>query len=514
MSSKKRDYKKRKGVDWYVSGIPKHNQKRVSDGYYYNGFNGYWCRNKCRKKLVEKGEIRLFDFSCYPLSCIKMDFGAKNFERVGLFITMLYADHLMSRDEDSDWDFEYWSDVRLKVVLGDERNNLINKLIELKKIEVKIKNTEYYDKMKYLKLSSEYKNEYHGTYCIRYVESEVLNDAIIKLYKSKIYEEDEVLLYIKKVLLRTELVIENIEVVIDDKWRNKQIEYCFEKDLEFVGVDDRKKMEDACANPELYEKEYKRILRSYYEFLEFVAESRSEEEKDALCFVRRSSFGDRIVHLHSNTPKEFRRYMRIMGSEVVEVDIKASQPSFLFYWMQKPFDAIGDLAKSIKVSFSYPLMSSVVSKSKRLDLYLFMAIKMYGLGWRRNRPNARAEMKKLFYRLVYGNSNHEKIGGYKRDELILKIFGTDMFEFINQFANVDLGFNLEKGDLYKQLVFILQRIEAGFLLEVMREHIRRELPFLPLYDSLIVRKQDEAKSRAIFNYVIQKRKLKEYISIK
>jgi hypothetical protein len=48
----------------------------------------------------------------------------------------------------------------------------------------------------------------------------------------------------------------------------------------------------------------------------------------------------------------------------------------------------------------------------------------------------------------------------------------------------------------------------------MKEHVKRNIPFLPLYDSMIVRKSDEAKTRAIFNHVIKRVKFERYIAVK
>ena len=110
----------------------------------------------------------------------------------------------------------------------------------------------------------------------------------------------------------------------------------------------------------------------------------------------------------------------------------------------------------------------------------------------------RVEMKTLFYQLIFGNPIN-KIAGKSRRDLIIKIFGLDFYEFLEELSKGKLG--LDKN--YKNLSMLLQKEEAGFLNKVMLRLIDKELSFLPLYDSLIVKKSDADNVKSVFNDVIE-----------
>jgi len=509
MMNKKRIYRKRKGVNWYEGGMPIHNQKSKSDGMYWNEIRGEWCVNKCDSKMLEVGEIRVLDFKCYPLSKIKDEFGAKMYERVGFFITKLYGEHLIRRKA-HDWEWGYWDNKKLEVVLGRDHNKVIDAIVAKKIIEIDYVYSMRGNKMKMFKLSKLFKNEEAGNYRVDFIRGGVLTKAL-KRYFTKLEVRDNVLKYIKNTVLSSSLIIDDLDPLIDKIWAKKIVEYKNIENLSYVPVLEKKRKLKISSDPEKYEKGYKEILRKYYECIQFILGAKCTEEKNALCFVRKSNFGDRISHLFSNTPREYRKHLKIWGSEVVEIDIKASQPSFLIMLLGRVNYVARRKLKSDDPSFEYIKIRDLLNSTEANDLYEYMAIKLYGAGKSAKDPNRRKEMKNLFYRLVYGDPKY-KINKVDRKKLITQIFGANMFKIIEKFSSNDFDFGVNK--TYKNLVALLQRAESSFLMLVIKEHMSRKIPFLPLYDSLIVRKQDEAKSRAIFNYVIEKRKLKEYISIK
>ncbi len=509
MKNKRRIYSRRKGVDWYEGGMPIHNQKRKSDGMYWNEIRGEWCVNKCDSKMLEVGEIRVLDFKCYPLSKIKEEFGAKMYERVGFFITKLYGEHLIRRKA-HDWEWGYWDNKKLEVVLGRDHNKVIESMVAKKIIEVDYIRSVRGNKMKMFKLSKLFKNEEAGNYRVDFIRGGVLTKAL-KRYFKKLDVRDNVLKYIKNIVLSSSLIIDDLDPLIDRMWAKKIIEYKNMENLSYVPVLEKKRKLKISSDPEKHEKGYKEILRKYYECIQFILGAKCTEEKNALCFVRKSDFGDRISHLFSNTPREYRKHLRIRGSEVVEIDIKASQPSFLIMILGKVNLKAKSKLKSKNDLYEYIRIKELLNSSDADDWYEFMALKLYGAGKRTRDPLVRKEMKNLFYRLVYGNPKY-KINKEDRKKLVTKIFGPNMFTLLKMFSSNDFEFGVDKK--YKNLVALLQRVESVFLLEVIKQHVRRDIPFLPLYDSMIVRKQDEAKTRAIFNYVIEKRKLKDYISIK
>ena len=129
-----------------------------------------------------------------------------------------------------------------------------------------------------------------------------------------------------------------------------------------------------------------------------------------------------------------------------------------------------------------------------------MAFKMYGINWKRTHYNARTEMKTLFYKLIFGNPK-DPIKGKPRQELISFFFGFYMYEFISALALADLGLELNKK--HANLSALLQREEAGFMVDVMAEMYNNGVKFIPIYDILVVKASEGIKTRFIFNNVIK-----------
>ena len=53
--------------------------------------------------------------------------------------------------------------------------------------------------------------------------------------------------------------------------------------------------------------------------------------------IKVDEYGNRLSHIVSNMPKIYRKDLKIDGEEVVEIDINASQPSFLCLLFEKGY---------------------------------------------------------------------------------------------------------------------------------------------------------------------------------
>jgi hypothetical protein len=210
-----------------------------------------------------------------------------------------------------------------------------------------------------------------------------------------------------------------------------------------------------------------------------------------------------------------RKQLTIDGEAVVELDIKSSQPSFLYVLIRKWFesrlteDFKADpnqeiIDRTLNMPLSYKDRFDVVMGASNLDVYVYMAFKMYGINWKRTHPNARTEMKTLFYKLIFGNPK-DPIKGKPRQELVSFFFGFYMYEFISALALTDLGLELNKK--YANLSALLQREEASFMADVMAEMYNNGVKFIPIYDSLIIKASDREKAKFHFNNIIRSHKL-------
>jgi hypothetical protein len=202
-------------------------------------------------------------------------------------------------------------------------------------------------------------------------------------------------------------------------------------------------------------------------------------------------------------PREFRRQIKIDGENVVEIDITASQPSFLCLLFVKGVQ--DDSIKEILEMYKNDKFVQI-AKEYKMDIYKYMAVQIKGEEFR-NDPVVRVNMKKVFFQLVFGDPL-AKYGYKKKMALCDKLFGADFFPFLCKLSELDLGKDLS--DSYKNLSFLLQTLESKFLNCVMDEI--GDMPFLPMHDSLVVKKSDAKKVKNLFKKAIIDNKLEGIIS--
>ena len=89
------------------------------------------------------------------------------------------------------------------------------------------------------------------------------------------------------------------------------------------------------------------------------------------------------------------------------------------------------------------------------------------------------------------------------------MFGPDFFEFLCELAQLNLDKDLS--DNYKNLSFLLQSLESKYLNYVMDG--MGDMPFLPMHDSLVVKKRDEKSVRKLFQKMILDHKLDGILAV-
>lgn len=509
----KSGYKDRDGVDWYDEsmGMPKHNQKHRVSKKYYNEFKEEWCSRRSKKVLLVKSKMVLYDFKFYPIDKIKVDYGPLDYEKVAMFISRLYLMHFGGYKVE-DWEFVYWSYDDLVLYLGVRWIDILEKLNEdgiVKYLEKPLKRDPS-KLLKYFRLNKAF----------REVQGEVFNDVGIKDGK---YEErilgfirgfskgrDGIDKAIERTLDLTKLVIEDVDSLNEAIWDAKQLEDDQALLNEYTSKRNIKKILKRRENIAKSKREYEGILKRYYQYLSKIQACSCLDEKRALYGINTDSFGYRISHMYSNAPKLYRKYLKIDGEKVVEIDIKSSQPSFLHALMVKWFDIDYPNRFMALPPNSFIDKMGLLASSDKLDLYKYMSMKVKGLG-KIGDSATRTEMKSLFYSIVLGNPWH-KLKGKNKKKLVDELFGYGFYDFLVDLANIDFGLGVNRKD--KNLAALLQREESSFLQTVMQQLTYKGIHFLPLYDSLIVKASDAKVVKAIFEVAISDQMLTGIIRIK
>ena len=350
-------------------------------------------------------------------------------------------------------------------------------------------------------------------YKITYLKDPGYQDRVIRYFENISINVDKspVIQSIRRTIGTTNCIIENLDEQIDEMWESKRIEAEKSKWNEFLVKKERKKMEVIRTNPNSLKNEYNRVIRGFYNQLNLINQSKFEIEKRALFRIRTSSFGNRISHLYSNVPKEFRKHMTIDGESVVEIDINASQPSFFCVLIRKWYSMDLMNMGNVDVPLFDDSFYEIIVESVTLDFYKTLSIKLNGSTENKDKKYSRAEMKKLFNRLMYGNPLHD-INGKSKEYWISKIFGPDIYKFVETLAKTDLGIKNES--THKNLSALLHREESAFLMKVMERLVEQNVKFLPLYDSLIIKNSDKDIVENAFLEIINTEGLNNIIRIK
>ena len=507
-------YKDRDGVDWYDEsmGMPKHGQRHRVSKKYYNEFKEEWCSKRSKKVLLDKSKLVLFDFKFYSISKIKEEYGVLDYEKVAMFISRLYLMHYKGYKVD-DWKVIYWSYDDLVTFLGVRWIDILEKLnddgiVSYKEVTFKRDTTKM---LKYFMLNKGFTQVEGDVYQEVYLRDGTYEERILHYYKVLARARTGIAKAIEKTMDETELVIKtDIDKLNESIWDDKQItddallanDYTSNKELAKI-----KRRRKDLAKSKI---EYKGILKRYYNYLCRVQACNSIDEKRALYGINADTFGFRISHMFSNAPRRYRKHLSIEGESVVEIDIKASQPSFLHALFNKWFGL--DNADRFKVVPPNSFINKMVmlSGSDKLDLYKYMAMKVKGIA-KIGDSTSRAEMKKLFYAIVLGDPVH-KLKGQDKKKLVDELFGYGFYEFLTELAKIDFGLEVDRKA--KNLVALLQREESSFLNSVMLKLVEDGICFLPLYDSLIVKSSDAEAAKSAFRTAILEQKLTGVIQIK
>jgi hypothetical protein len=215
-------------------------------------------------------------------------------------------------------------------------------------------------------------------------------------------------------------------------------------------------------------------------------------------------------------PKKYRKRLMIDGEEVIEIDIVSSQVAFLLINLKKWFDNDFDSELDLELYSQRPFemidkLEMIYSKGSKLDLYKYMALKLHGFKAIHD-DEIRNQMKSVFTGLFFDTTNNPTFKEEVRKEFIKHLFGLNFFEVLQEIERLDIeGIDIKK---HRNISALLQREESKFLSDVMNQLMTDKVMFLPLYDSLIVKKSDKQKVEEAFNLMIEKNGFTDFIRIK
>ena len=189
-------------------------------------------------------------------------------------------------------------------------------------------------------------------------------------------------------------------------------------------------------------------------------------------FFKFDSYG----RMHTNftiLKKEIRKkYLKIEGESVFEIDIKNSQPFFFAIFLKQELDE--ELNDEVKRYID--IVRNGLIYDEFIDKY----------------PNIfkdRSEAKLMMFKVLFGTNNNNK------ENNIFRELYPSVFEYIKEFKSLD--------DTYKSLSHKLQRMESDFIYGKVVKDIIKKYPHVKLFtihDSIIFPKKYFEEVKLVFNY--------------
>lgn len=485
----------------------KHNDRDVESGLYYNEHKDEWVKRASRKEMKSKSDIKIYDFSVFSLEEIRRIFGEEKVERVGVFLSLVYERSFIEGYNEVEWRGVYFSTDEIKMFLGSDWNKVVTKLFNIGVLDVNKRSSRFRGdrKLRYFKLGELFTDDLATEFSRVEIKDARFEKSLLNHFKKSNAERIGLLKKIELTLDQCNLSIDDLDTLINSLFKQRLEKDLIDMGSDFVSNNDKASILSKTSDIEAFEKEYTCDLKRLYNSLVGIIQKTIIEEKRALYRISKDDFGGRLYHLFSNVPKEFRRHITIAGENVVEVDINASQPSFLCLLFEK-----GSSLKTTKGVFG-KYKNEVylnIAKQYKMDVYKYMAGMLKGKEFE-NDPETRVVMKKIFFQLVFGIPK-SKLGVHSRKKICDKLFGEEFYNFLSELSEIDLGVGLNAN--YKNLAYLLQKTESIFMNFVMVE--LGEIPFLPIHDSVVVRESDTKVVKEVFKRMIIEHKLDGILTIK
>ena len=499
---------------------------------YYNSDSNRWV-SRCSVKDIE-GEYKRLEFYPYDDREIKKDYGYENIDRVGKLLDILFKRGRNRKGKGLD----YWIyiEVReLNQLLGEHyREKILEKLIERGIIESKVlgrSKYNFYKEIKVYKLSPKLIDGKSREVIITHTKvKKFCNRASQKI---KAIDKEGFIQYEIETSKRVTLKNMDMDKAVLERIEDRQ--YVDNLKLNFDYITNAEKKEIGKKyNPNAlgdwdtaYINRYKKDFLKDFKLLKDNIDSikRNDIDSDLFSFDDygrkevTQEYGSRLYNIITSKQREFRRAILIDGQEIAEVDMKNGYVS-MFYRLcdimvnpKHENNSIRGLLKDVKNRNVHDFLRDyqvIFSKESQVDFYFHAGVKVNKttlLGGNKNQN--RLYMKGLVLWLLnshtdYGNDRLYVDGQFTKDELGERIFTKGGWDFIKEVKTLTIpqfeGIYGNIRDLdstshytFKNLNLLLNKMEVGIMQKIFRELIKRDIPYLSIFDGVIV-KQSNVKA--------------------
>ena len=299
-------------------------------------------KNK-RYKNVEYEKFKIYDFNYLSIEDLKKIQTPKLSWRLGKFIDKVYRISLRYRRND-EYDEVYISDKDVKGILGELSHiKLIEFLNDNDLIRCRRKGNNrfnYNKKLWFFRLNREF---FKCKKRLIEIEEGVLNKWIGKNNKNsrKKYEVknikkndkngiDDFVIYELECCKKTDVLIYDLDSVIENRVNNKLNDLQNESIWSWISKRKIKKNRELLKNIDNWKNDYRVELKNRFQYLKddlYNLKIGNYENVDC----KRDNYGRRLYNFYSRIIREFRKFIKIDGEESIEIDIKSSHISILYY---------------------------------------------------------------------------------------------------------------------------------------------------------------------------------------
>lgn len=509
----RRNYSHRTNVDWYdeKSGLPpRHNQKHLISRKYWNALRGEWCSKKSRKTPGTGRPVSMIDFSAVSQTRILERFGTINGRKVSLFLTVLMRTHL-GRDGVSEWKFHYMENRMLKTYLGYRWETIVKMLVKMRIVKVRSAASKYNAEKSclYFRLSRDFMWTRHEWPSETSIPDPKYARSILHHYTRTVVERDTVLKHVEHTLDRCKVDIMEPNRRFTEWWKKHLEKIRDRSSCSDITERERNRIERVLRQPDAFKTIHQRIFNAYLSHLDPVNAQAGETERRFQYDLRRNNFTQGISHFLSGLPSDMRKYIKIDGEETAELRIRSSLPSFLYVLLHKWIQEASPFGISKQIPKGY-LTRFEQARAGGLDMYAYMAEQMMGKE-SINDHEVRKEMHRLFSNIVFGRINTGSEGP-AMTALVSSLFGREFIVFLNQFKKLSTG--LPMNFYHKNFYTLLHREVSDFMNLVMERAATAGIPFIPLFDTVIVKTSQVRQMQEIFQSAMVAKRLERVLMVR
>jgi len=493
-----------------------------------------------RYKNIEYEKCKIYDFDYLSIDYLIKIHNPKLGWRIGKFIDRVYRISLMYMRND-EYDEVYISDKDVKGILGEishiklieflNDNDLIrcrrkgnNRFNYNKKLWFFRLNREFFKcKKRLVEIEEGVLNKWIGKNKISIEKN--FNDVLIKKDDNG-NVIDEFVRYEFECCKKTDVKIYDLDSVIENRVNNKLNDLQNESIWSWISKKKIKKNRELLKNIDNWKNDYRVELKNRFQYLKDDLYNFKNNDYENLNF-KRDNYGGRLYNFYSRVIREFRKFIKIDGEESIDIDIKSSHISILYYLIVElnndgcDNEFINDIKIQLEKLGNKDLGKGFIKKHKSIfegegilwsnddeideynDFYGFMKSCF-------NDGSDRFEYKKFINNILNSDSLRSKKNfnykGYNIDELEKLFFGNDGYELINDLKKINLFKYVSKDNgrikpfnRSKNISLILHKLENELMDNCRKLMIENNIIYISMFDSFIVKKNESRKIMKMLN---------------